>query len=477
MNLYLISPEIILFVAAAAVILLDLVTSDKQKLAGLSIFGIIVAAVLAITLWGTQATSFNDILLADSFSVFFRLLFLGIAALIILASRDYAGRLSGFVGEYYALVLLSTIGMMLMASTGELISLYISLELASISLYALAGFLKDKKSSEASLKYLLLGGISSAVLLYGMALVFGLTGTTHLAKIAQSPALSAGLMGNPALLLGVIFMVAGFGFKIAAVPFQMWVPDVYEGAPTTVTAFLSVASKAAGFAIIMRVFFTAFAAPQTLAIEWGVVFAVLSAISMTIGNVVAIAQGNVKRMLGYSSIAQAGYVMVGIATTSALGQSSVMFFLASYALTNLGAFIVIIAITNKTGSDLVADFSGMAKRAPLLALALTFCLISLTGIPPTAGFIAKVYIFNAAVQNQLAWLVVIGVINSVISAYYYLRVVKVMYLGAPASEEEVPSSSALRTTVALSTLGVLILGLIPGPLMRIAETAAKVLPH
>jgi len=276
-----------------------------------------------------------------------------------------------------------------------------------------------------------------------------------------------------------VLLVAGFGFKIAAVPFHMWVPDVYEGAPTPITAYLSVGSKAAGFAIILRVFYSAFGFPQWLSLDWGMIFAVLAAIGMTLGNVVAIPQTNIKRMLGYSSIAQAGYLMVGLAAVGfspaadILGRSGVLFFLASYALTNMGAFIAIIAISNKLDSDLIQDYSGMGKRAPLLALALTLCLISLIGMPPAAGFMAKFYIFSAAVQHNLLWLVVIAVINSVISAYYYLRVVKVMWLGEPASEEKVPSSGALRVALSLSCLGVLLLGVIPGFVMRLAEMAAS----
>jgi NADH-quinone oxidoreductase subunit N len=287
------------------------------------------------------------------------------------------------------------------------------------------------------------------------------------------------ILNSPALLMGIILLIAGFGFKIAAVPFQMWVPDVYEGAPTPVTAYLSVASKAAGFAIILRVFFTAFGVPGWLSLHWGVIFAVLAVISMVIGNVVAIPQTNIKRMLGYSSIAQAGYLMVGLATlgfspaADVLGQSGIIFFLVSYALTNLGAFIAVIAISNKLDSDLIADYAGMGRRAPLLALALTLCLISLIGMPPAAGFMAKFYIFSAAVQHHLLWLVIIAVINSVISAYYYLRVVKVMWFGQPASEEKVPSSEEPRFALFLCCLGVLILGIIPGLVMSAAELASK----
>jgi NADH-quinone oxidoreductase subunit N len=259
----------------------------------------------------------------------------------------------------------------------------------------------------------------------------------------------------------------------------MWVPDVYEGAPTPITAYLSVGSKAAGFAIILRVFYSAFGLPQWLSLDWGMIFAVLAAIGMTLGNVVAIPQTNIKRMLGYSSIAQAGYLMVGLATmgfspaADILGRSGLLFFLASYALTNLGAFIAIIAISNKVDSDQISDYSGMGKRAPLLALGLTLCLISLIGLPPAAGFMAKFYIFSGAVQHGLLWLVVIAVINSVISAYYYLRVVKVMWLGEPASEEKVPSSGALRVALSISCIGVLLLGIIPGYVMKLAEMAAR----
>jgi NADH-quinone oxidoreductase subunit N len=261
----------------------------------------------------------------------------------------------------------------------------------------------------------------------------------------------------------------------------MWVPDVYEGAPTPITALLSVGSKAAGFAIILRVFYSAFIEPQSLSVDWGWVFAVIAAVTMTVGNVIAIQQNNIKRMLGYSSIAQAGYVMVGIATvafaptTMLTGQSSILFFLAGYALTNLGAFIAIIAVSNKINSDQINDFAGMGKRSPLVALGLTLCMISLIGMPPAVGFIGKFYIFGAAVQQDLLWLVIIAILNSVISAYYYLRVVKVMWTGEPASNEKLEASAALRVALTLSCLGVLVFGIVPGLLTRLSEMAAKML--
>jgi len=484
LNLALFIPELTLTAFALIVILLDLFIEQKRLLAQVSISGLVIAGGFTVAMWGGSFPAiFNNMLAVDNFALFFKLLFLGIAFLVILSSMDYVTKFARFQGEYYALVLLSTLGMMLMAATINLIAIYIALELTSISLYALVGFLKDAKSTEASLKYLLLGAVASAVLLYGMALIFGLTGRTQLGEISQAiQAMSSDtLLASPALILGIVLLIAGFGFKIAAVPFQMWVPDVYEGAPTPITAYLSVASKAAGFALILRVFFSAFETPQWLSLHWGLIFAVLAAIGMTIGNIVAIPQTNIKRMLGYSSIAQAGYLMVGLATmgfspaTSALGQSTVLFFLASYALTNMGAFIAIIAISNKINSDLIEDYTGMGKRAPLVALALTLCLISLIGMPPAAGFMAKFYIFSAAVQNSLLWLVVVAVINSVISAYYYLRVVKVMWLGKTVSEEKVPSSGALRLALSLCCLGVLLLGIIPGYVMRLAELAAKML--
>ena len=483
MNLGLFIPELSLAAFAIAVILLDLFIQRKGLLVIVSLTGLVVSAAFTIAMWGGSPQAiFNDMLVIDNFALFFKLLFLGIAALVILASVDYASKMARFQGEYYALVLLSALGMMLLAATAELISIYIALELTSISLYVLVGFLKDSKSTESSLKYLLLGAIASAILLYGMALVFGVTGKTQLGEIAhviQAMSLSS-VLASPSLILAIVLLVAGFGFKIAAVPFHMWVPDVYEGAPTPITAYLSVASKAAGFAIILRVFYSAFGLPEWLSLNWGLIFAVLAAISMTLGNVVALPQTNIKRMLGYSSIAQAGYLMVGLATmgvspvVDVLGRSGILFFLATYALANLGAFIAIIAISNKLDSDLIQDYSGTGKRAPLLALALTLSLVSLIGIPPAAGFMAKFYIFSGAVQHGLLWLVIIAVINSVISAYYYLRVVKVMWFGESVSAEKMPSSVALRVALLLSSVGVLLLGIIPGYIMeKLAEAADK----
>ena len=485
MNLSLLKPEITIAAVAVLVILLDLFIKQKYVTRYLSLAGLVLAGVFAAIMWGDNNPAiFNNMLATDDFSVFFKLLFLGIAFLVILSSTDYENKFGNLKSEYYALILISTLGMMLMASAADMISLFISLELASIPLYVLVSLLKDKKSTESALKYLLLGAIASAVVLYGMALVFGATGETQLAAIAQ--ALGTGVdttpLGNPGLYMGIILMVAGFGFKIASVPFQMWVPDVYEGAPTTITAYLSVASKAAGFAIILRVFFTAFGMPFEISTNWGIIFAVLSVISMFIGNIAAIPQTNIKRMLGYSSIAQAGYLMVGLATfglaipSTALGESGLLFFLVSYALTNLGAFIAVVLISGKINSDTITDYAGLGKRSPLLALALTFCLISLIGIPPAAGFMAKFYIFSLAAEHGLLWLVILAAINSVISAYYYLRVVKVMWFNEAPAAEKTATTVAPIVALAICCLGVLLLGVIPGLVIRFAESASNIFP-
>lgn len=476
-------PEITLLVFAVAVILLDLFVSRKGVLAVISVIGLIVSGIFSWSFWDANLAFFNDMLKVDAYAAFFGVFFAAVGILVILGSSDYVKKMQRFQGEYYALILLAAAGMTLMASAYDLITVFVSLELVNISLYALVGLLKNKPSTESALKYMLLSAISSAVLLYGMALVFGTTGETQMITVARSlTSMSFGsLTANPALMMGIIFMVAGFGFKIAAVPFQMWVPDVYEGAPTTITAFLSVGSKAAGFAVIMRVFLTSFHAHVQIGQDWGMIFAVLAVISMIVGNIAAIPQANIKRLLGYSSIAQAGYIMVGLAAagmfhpaSSAIpagtpAQSGVIFFLAAYTLTNLGAFTAVITITNKINSDLITDFAGMGKRAPLLALALTLCLISLIGIPPAAGFMAKFYIFGQAVQNGLLWLVIIAVINSVISAYYYLRVVKVMWFSEPASAEKIPAPIAPTAALVICCLGVLLLGIVPGLLLKLVQ--------
>jgi NADH-quinone oxidoreductase subunit N len=418
-------------------------------------------------------------LVVDPFSLFFAFLVPAVAAVVVLESVQYARRMPDRIAEYYALVVAIAAGAMLMAASDDLIAIFVALELTSISQYILAGFLRDQRSGEAGLKYLLLGAVSTATLLYGMALLYGLSGTTGLPGIAAALGKATGAQ-QAGYALAAVLIAAGFGFKMALVPFQMWVPDVYEGAPTPVTAYLSVASKSAGFAVALRVFLSALSTGQ-IASEWAGAFAIIAAASMTVGNVLAMQQWNIKRLFGYSSIAQAGNFVVGLAAISAagsgrfvLGASGVIFFLAAYAFTNMGAFTAIVAISNRIGSDAIADYAGMGRRSPWLAAGLAFCLVSLTGIPPTAGFIAKLYIFNAAVQAGLVWLVIVAVLNTVLSAYYYLGVVRLMYLGTPTSEERVEATPELGLPLAIASAGVLFFGIVPGPLLAVASHAAGI---
>ena len=491
-DLYLLSPELSLTGLALLLVLLDLVIGRKSFLPTLAVAGLAVPLSLSIALWfdlnsdgGAAMPGVFDTLVVDKFSLFFKFLFVGVAALVVLVSTDYVKRFERFQAEYYALVLLSTAGMMLLASTVELITIFVALELTALPIAALAAFLRDSRSAESGMKFLILSAISSAVLLYGMVIVYGFTGSTMLEEVARqlgNLSLSGDTpFGSYALLFGVVLIIAGFGFKIASVPFQMWAPDVYEGSPTPVTAYLSVASKAAGFAVILRVFYMAFS-QEILSLDWSAVFAVLSVLSMTFGNLVAIRQSNIKRLLAYSTVAHAGYLLVGVAAIAARttpdatsGPSGVLFYLGGYAATNLAAFSTIIAISNRIGSDMIDDFAGMARRAPYLAAVLGFAMISLIGVPPAVGFITKVYIFGAAVDTNLEWLAVAGVVNSVVSAYYYLRVVRVMYLSPPPTDEPVSAGGPLRLAVMSTFAGTLFFGIYPTPLLDLARTAASVL--
>ena len=485
-DIYLIAPEIALAAVAGAVVVFDLLLRDKRFLPLIAVLGLLVPAGFAVVLWidvsaesSGALTGLFDTVVVDKFALFFKFLVLSIVALVVLGSRDFAVRFHRSQGEFYGIVLLSAVGMMLVAATKELVSIYISLELATLPIAALAAFMRDERSSEAGLKFLLLGAVSSALLLYGMVLVYAFTGSTHLDVIAGSISSGSVPFGSNVMLVGITLIVVGFGFKISMVPFQMWVPDVYEGSPTPVAAFLSVASKAAGFAVVLRVFYVAFGSVD---VDWGALFAVLAALSMTVGNLVAILQNNVKRLLGYSTIAQAGYVLVGVAAVAAstpgggvdgLGPSGVLFYLAAYAVTNLAAFFAVMAIANRTGSDQIDDLAGMAKRAPILSGVLALSMISLIGIPPTAGFMGKLYLFNAAVSSDLVWLAVVGVLNSVVSAYYYLRVIKTVYLAPTESEERITYSSPVLVAVAVSAVGILLIGILPGPLFEITESAVR----
>ena len=478
-------PELCLLIAAGLIVVADVTlpfkTARERRYVALllALDGIVgsIAWSLALVIADERGEAFEGLMVVDDFSLFFTFLFAGVAAVIILASVDMLER-SRFQSEYLALVLASTTGMMLMASTVDLIAIFAALELQAISFYVLVAFLKDGCSSEAALKYLLLGAVSTALTLYGMAYLFGLSGSTNLNEIASFVA-DADSGTRSALVLAAVFLAAGLGFKMAVVPFQMWVPDVYQGAPTPITAYLSVASKAAGFAVVMRIFVVALG-EGAITSDWSNMFAAIAAISMTVGNVAALVQSDIKRMLGYSSIAQAGTFLIGLAAVAAedpqllLGTSAVVFFLGTYAFTNLGAFIAVIAISNKIASDQIADYAGVAKRSPWLAGGLAVCLISLTGIPPTAGFWGKFWVFNAAVQADLVWLALIGVLNSVISVYYYVGVVLRMYTQEPASEEAFAPSPYLGFALAAAVVGLFAVGVYPEPLLDASESAAAV---
>ena len=350
--------------------------------------------------------------------------------------------------------------------------IYLAIELLSITSYILTGYLReDPKSNEAAIKYFLYGATASAAMLYGMSLLYGATGSTNLSQIAMALRdAEASLRGI--IFPAVIFLLVGFGFKIGAVPFHQWAPDAYEGAPTPVTAFLSVGPKAAGFAVLARVFLTALPSfqPDRIAL-----LASISAVTMTLGNLVAIWQKNIKRMLAYSSIAQAGYILLGVVAASALGMTSLVFYLIIYLFANLGAFIVIITFSNGGGGDAIEDYAGLSQRSPGLALAMLLFLLSLAGIPPLAGFIGKFYLFAAAMKEGFLWLVLVAVLNSIVSLYYYLQVVRQMYIIPPRTEEPVPASPALSGALLITMAGVLLLGIYPAPLVELIRVAARAL--
>lgn len=489
-DVYLLSPEISLVGLALLAMTLDLVVRRKGLLTLVAVAGLALPMALSIVLWGDVSSETDGRLVGvmgaltiDKFALFFKFLILGVTGLLLAASVDYARRLPGLRGEFIGLILLSATGMTLLASATELITLYVALELSALPMIALATFRMTSRSGEAGLKFLVLSGVSSALLLYGMVLVYGFTGTTYLAEIGQAVTASGDAsipFGGIVLLVGVILIVAGFGFKISAAPFHMWAPDVYQGGPTPVVAFLSVASKAAGFAILMRVFYTAF---PSVELDWSMLFAVLAVVSMTLGNLMAMVQTNIKRLLAYSTVAHAGYMLVGLAAVAsridgdgaAGGPGSLLFYLGAYAVTNLSAFLVVMAVASRLDTRKIDDFSGLSKRSPFLAAALAFALVSLIGIPPTGLFIGKIFLFTSAVQSGLAWLAVAGVINSVISAYYYLRVVRLMYMAEPSDERKIGVSVAFGLALAVSAVSVLALGVAPRLITWLTDGAARVL--
>ncbi len=496
-DLFLISPLLALAALAMLVIVVDLLTRRTGLLVGVSFVGLAAPAALSVWQLVSLSGSGQSELMAegsvvlytlsiDRFALFFNFLILAAVGLVVLVSNDYVRRIERLQGEYFGLMLLSATGMMLMVAADELITMYIALELTTLPLAALAAFLPNGRSSEAGMKFLIIGAISSALMLYGMALIYGLTGSTRLEEIAVALAAgsSSGLIpfGSMAALLAVVLLLAGFGFKMSAAPFQMWVPDVYQGAPTPMVAFLSVASKAAAFALVLRVFYIGF---DALGGDWWVLLAGLAALSMTIGNLVAISQRNINRLFGYSTIAHAGYLLVGVAAIATaggeeagFGPSSVLFYLTAYTAANLTAFFAITCIETRINSSEIADYAGMLRRAPFPAIALALALIALIGLPPTGVFIAKIHIFAAAIntgESLMTWLVIIGVVNSVISAYYYLRVIRVMFLQPAIHTERLRASWPVNVALGVAALCMLWLGVAPGAVLDAAERAVVVL--
>jgi len=459
-------PEISLAIFALLLLVVDLFIKRKETIALLSIISI---SLVILMLTSSQEITFWGMFVSDSYSTFFKLVFLLNAIFTVLLSVRYIVIENINLGEYYSLILFSTLGMMIMASSADLIVLYLGLELMALSTYVLAGFMRgDIRSNEAALKYFLLGAFSSAFLLYGISLIYGLTGTTNLKEIAETLK-TLNLLRSPILLLGLIFFIVAFGFKIALVPFHMWAPDAYEGAPTSITAFMSVGPKAAGFAVIGRVFFESLG---DMYIHWSSILMYLSILTMAVGNIVAIAQTNIKRMLAYSSIAHAGYAVLGIIAGSQEGLSSMMSYMLIYAFMNIGAFAVVILLRSEgvKGEEL-SDYEGLAKSHPIASALMLLFMFSLTGIPPTAGFIAKFYVFMSAIHAGYTPLVIIAVIFSVISAFFYLRVVMYMYMKEPRAEVKLSTSPAINIALVITAVATLIVGIFPSLFVGLARAA------
>jgi len=470
-------PELVLTAGLILTLLLDLPKERRP--------GMVQAVAVAFFLLGFLATfGVNDerallaggMFASDPLAVFIKRFATLTSAFIVLMSTLTPEVSRRRTGEFAVLLFSVTIGMCLMASATDLLTVYLSVEMVSLGSYVLAGFLKEERaSSEAALKYVIFGALASGLMIYGASLLYGLTGYTNLWDIQR--VLAAGDISRPALLLSVVLIFAGLGYKVSAAPFHMWTPDVYEGAPTAVTAFLSVGPKAAGMALLVRFFFLTLAVPfeagwQAVAnLNWPLLLGAIAAATMTIGNVTALVQTNVKRMLAYSSIAHAGYILMGAVTLNGEGGMAILFYLTTYYLMNLGAFLVVILVKRQIGSEEISDYKGLIHRAPFLTIAMTIFLLSLTGIPLTAGFIGKVYLFAAVVNQKIYWLAIIGVLNSVVSLVYYARVFKTMTLEAPTTTAPLAEPALGRALLAVLVIPTIILGLYWGPLAEITARA------
>ena len=477
-DLLAILPELLVMTAGCLVLLLDplLSAARKEWLAYGSLGSLAAAFVVAYWFMGLPPRSvFSGLYALDAYGTFWKLLLIFFSALTVLLAKANLPQEQIDLPEFYAFILISLSGMMVMVSGTDLLVIYLGIELMSISLYIMVGFKRSERHSmEAAAKYFILGSLSSGILLYGISLLYGRTGSTTLgaikAGVATLPA------SDPILLLAMTLLVVGFGFKVAAVPFHMWTPDVYEGAPTSVTAYLAVASKAASFGAFVRVFIEALGGMKT---NWQLLIVTICIATMILGNILAIVQSNIKRMLAYSSIAHAGYALIGLVVADAAGTAGVMLYLALYGFMTLGAFTVV-TMLRKGGleGDEIADFTGLAKRNKWAALLMLLFMVSLTGIPPTAGFIAKFYIFMAAVSAHLTWLAVLAVIFAAVSAYFYLGVIMVMYMrepgeasGSPGHDVRIAASPAATLVLAIAALGVVLLGLFPDPIVKAAQNA------
>jgi len=477
-DLWFLLPELAIAALGILVLILDFATPgrDRAWLAGVSVAGLLVTGGLALQQAGISnpVLVFSGLHVVDQYAAFFKLVFLLSAAIVILLSVRFLKDQDVPQGEFYALILFATLGTLLMASANDLLSLFIGLETMSVCTYALCGFLKrDQRCNEGALKYLLMGAFSTGVILYGMVLLYGVAGSTELPVIAR--AVGASGFRNPALVMAMVLLAAGFGFKIAAVPFHMYLPDMYEGAPTPVVAFMAGAAELAGLAVLVRVF--RLGLPGLVA-DWSLLFWVLSVLTMTIGNIVAIAQANIKRMLAYSTIAHMGYILIGLVVASQLGVAAVLFYSLAYALMTIGAFGVVVLLAHGTvRGDQIDDFTGLSQTHPTAAAIMLLFLLSLTGIPPTAGFVGKFYLFAAAVEAGYYWLVIIAVVNSAISLFYYMRVAVAMYMReVPPQGIGTSPSFALNIALLLAAAGTLLLGLFPNCVLDFAKASAAVFP-
>jgi NADH-quinone oxidoreductase subunit N len=472
-----IAPELILSGTILLVLTADLFLSLERKwlVMIVSFLGVGAALGATLTLIGDTRTSFGGTYVTDSFAVLFKVFFLTVALAVLLLSLRYFREGRYYQGEYYFLLLSAFLGMLTISSSRDLLMLFISLELVTAPAWLIAGFRKrDPRSNEASLKFFLIGILSTAVMLYGMSLVYGVTGSLRLDRIADT------LSGQPIAIAAMLFVVAGFAFKVSSVPFHFWAPDTYEGSPVPVAAFLSVASKAAGFAGLLQVMFLGFG---PLSEFWTPVFAVLSVLTMTLGNLVALQQRQVVRLLAYSSVAQAGYMLLPFAlagsgpdpaTTNQLAFSSAVLYILIYGVMNLGAFAVVVALAREAPGALVSDFAGLGRRAPILALSMAMFMISLAGVPPLAGFWGKLFIFQAAIAAEQAWLAVVMVVNSVISLYYYVGIVRQMFFVEVPEARPLRAPALVTAVVTLAAVAVLAVGVFPDLLARFPQGATLV---